>query len=460
MKFATTLVWNPRANVGQQRVSPTHSMGGPGTPATGERIAATVTLAPPGRTARLAWRDPEPMLPAPTHIRLEHVDMQVNPIACLQAAYARLAPEGSVEIRFAPEDAPEAPPPRLPRWRDYWASIAVRVGFRVSGNGNDGFLLTRTPTAPRWRLALASADDREAIAQLFQTVFGYALSPELWRWKYGDGRGNAILAYHGESLVAHYGAMYRDILFDGRRDWALQVGDVMVHPAHRAVMTKQGAFFQMTATWDEVYGPLAFGFPTRRSMQLGERLGIYADAGRVVELQWTPRPARARLMTHLVPLRTDSAAHARRADALWARMAAEFPKGAVGIRDWAWLSHRFLQHPTRRYEVLAVASRWTGAWQGILVWRDDGERLEVLDMIAPTHGLPSLVSHARRIAARRGRRDVYFWLSEAGQARLPETGATVHDTGISIPTDCWTGSPSSAALVGRWWLTGGDSDFR
>jgi hypothetical protein len=386
---------------------------------------------------------------------LANLTPEANSLACLQTALDALAPDGIVLLSFAAVENE-----RLPKWRSYWISIARRLGLILQLNDEELMCLVRSEREPRWRIRLAAQQDMPQIQSLFRTVFNQELSQATWSWKYAGGRGNAILAYRDGELVAHYGAIYRDILLDGQPNWALQVVDVMVHPEHRAVMTKQGAFFLMTATWDEVYGPLAFGFPTMRSMQLGQRLGIYADAGAIVELRWPPGSKRPHLSTHLVEVNLRDPVHRKKIDALWKSMLVNMTDRAIGDRGADWLAYRFAEHPSRRYEILAVSNRLGGAWDGVIVWRESEGRIEVLDVVGPVRKLSALFRQAQRVCALRGLQQVYFWIAEASADRICSEEATRHETTMRIPTDCWTGAPQARRLIDHWWLTGGDTDFR
>ncbi|CDW92747.1 MULTISPECIES: GNAT family N-acetyltransferase [unclassified Thiomonas] len=408
-----------------------------------------------GRNARLGWRLPDKDLAPVPAVWLANLTPAVNILACLQSALAALAPGGIVLLSFAAVERA-----RLPKWRSYWVSIAQRLGLQLQHDGGGHICLVRADRVPRWEIRLADQRDMPQIQSLFSAVFGHELSESVWAWKYAQGRGHAILAYQDGHLVAHYGAIYRDIFLEGERNWALQVVDVMVHPGHRAVMTKQGAFFLMTTTWDEVYGPLAFGFPTARSMQLGQRLGIYADAGAIVEVRWPPGSKRPFLTTHLVPVDLRDSVHRAKVDALWQVMREDLSGRVVGLRGADWLAHRFAEHPSRRYEILAVSHRLSGAWEGVIVWREWDGRIEILDLVAPVQKMPVLFEQAQRVCALRGCREVYLWIAAASADMVRTKGATVHETDMRIPTDCWTGAPGAERLIDRWWLVGGDSDFR
>jgi hypothetical protein len=380
-----------------------------------------------------------------------------NILGCLQFARDRLAPGGLVVVTFGQESQS----PRLPRWREFWVSIALRLGLTVRSRGDGYVELEPGDARPRWRLALATERDWPQIGVLFEAIYQQPLDLDLWAWKYAEGRGNAVLAFKGDELVAHYGGMYRDILLRGEREWAMQVGDVMVHPAQRAVWTRQGAFFLTCSTWAEMYGPLDFGFPSGRHMRLAEKLGIYVQAGKVLESRWTPAEStRPRAGTRLQAVDADAVAIGPKIDALWSTMAADLGEAAVCVRDWQWLQRRYLRHPSFRYEVVAVRARWSGRLLGVLVVRLHPEECELLDLIGRLADIPTLIDQARRICALRGRGSLYVWISDTRAGHFQAHGAVQREIDLEIPTDGWTGSPRARELVDRWWLTAGDSDYR
>jgi hypothetical protein len=387
------------------------------------------------------------------------VDPAVNILRCLELARAALRPGGRVIVQFAPEGVP----PRLPNWRSFWATIGARVGFAPAPQAAGSVVLERDTVEHRWRLELAGERHVPDIAKLFHAIYGAELDPRLWAWKYAEGRGNAVLAYRGPELVAHYGGMARDILLRGEPDWAMQVGDVMVHPDERGVLTRKGAFFLTTTTWAEMFGPLDFGFPTGRSMRLGERLGIYVHAGKTVELRWPAAqdpsiPWTTRLSA--VSESADGTSVARDIDRQWQRMAIGLAEAVLGVRDWAWVLHRYLRHPVQRYEVVVARRRFSARGRGVLVIKRHAGEAELMDLIGEPGDMPFLIDIARRLCARWGLPAMFMWVARSHADLLRHHGAVERDIDLEIPTDGWTGSPRAMDLRDRWWLTSGDSDYR
>jgi hypothetical protein len=261
-------------------------------------------------------------------------------------------------------------------------------------------------------------------------------------------------------LIAHYGGMYREILLCGQPDWAYGGSDVMVHPKERGVMTRQGPFLLTAATTAEMYGPVAFGFPTERAMLVAERMGLYTKAGQMAQVTWTPGARGLRLRTRVRALDRTSAQDQALVDILWADMAKDFANDVVGVRNWKYLEHRYCEHPHNHYELLFVTSRLTGTPLGLLALHRLEESCELLDVVGPLANLPLLIDQARRVTARWNLKHLYCWITANQAAKFVDCGGTQEPLNMFIPTSCWTDDPRVDMLKDRWWLMSGDTDFR
>ncbi|AGA33568.1 hypothetical protein TVNIR_1907 [Thioalkalivibrio nitratireducens DSM 14787] len=363
-------------------------------------------------------------------------------------------------------------------------SLASRAGFRLEGQcavqlpwagpaGERGaaaagelLVLAREQAAGRWRVTYQEPELLPEVQALFQRVFGHPMSEALWHWKYGQGRGQGALTLRDGRVVAHYGGLTREVRFLGRREWAGQVADVMVEAGDRGVLTRQGAFFRAAASVPETcsgYGSkhlIGFGFPNRRHFTLAERLGLYAEVGRMVEPRW-PAAAATNGRWRLADLAELPAGRAARAvERLWAAMARDLQEAIVGVRDYAWLRYRYLQHPEYRYRVFGVRRRWRPGWRGVIVLREHAQRVELMDLVGSLGSLPELVAAARDWAAAAGYPEVFAWITSTHAASLGLDDATVTDPDVVVPTSIRTPGPAPAELNGRWWLMSGDTDFR
>ncbi len=400
-------------------------------------------------------------------------------LSCLALAFGFLPPKGSLVLCLDALDAEVMVDGTAPLTVGLaqLTSLAGRCGFEpatdpgyaaAANSGAStcrGMVFERARQVPRWRLTHVAAGDFEAFSILFLSAFGHAISLPLWRWKYAKGRGCAVGAWRGKDLIAHYGGSLRTVLAFGLPVQALQVCDAMVDPRERGVMTKTGAMFQVTAAFLECYQglahiPLAFGFPNWRAMRLGERLGFYAEVGALCELRWPAMGKLPRLSTRLRYLDPQSVADRRATGELWSAMARDLEDGLVGVRDWTFLRHRYLEHPDHRYELVLVTSRFTLAPLGLLVLRQEAAAIALTDLVAPLKNIPLLLVQARRLAGLWGRTSLYCWITRQHAFRFVTKDMAERDIQVSIPTNTWVPQPfTPEQLHDRWWLTLGDTDF-
>ncbi|MFZ2171184.1 MAG: GNAT family N-acetyltransferase, partial [Methylococcaceae bacterium] len=195
----------------------------------------------------------------------------------------------------------------------------------------------------------AYLSDETGLLELFLLAFGHEMPPELWRWKYQGLSTLGTLVRHEGRPVAFYGGMPRAIHLFGSPTTAVQIGDVMVHPQQRGILTRKGPFFQTATSFLEHFVgpdkafPIAFGFPSERAYRLAARLGLYEKAGELMRVSWPALQARP---SYKVCIRSLSHGQIAAADRLWRFMAKSLPDQVVGVRDGAYLQRRYLQHPT------------------------------------------------------------------------------------------------------------------
>ncbi len=402
-----------------------------------------------------------------------------QPLNCVTRAYSQLNPgdclwscldAGDVPGGTAQQDHPGIAEGLLIQLlgRCGFEAMASQAGCdHVPSGPSDRapLLFQRAPHEPRWRLGHLGERDFDAFSVLFTTVFDQPMGLGLWRWKYAEGRGCNIAAWREGRLIAHYGGNLRQVLALGRPVLAVQVCDAMVDPRERAVMTKTGAMFQVTAAFLELYQglagiPLSFGFPNRRAMRLGERLGHYAEVGALRELRWSPLGLRPRLSHNLRYLDPQQASDRNAIDKLWVAMAGDLEAGVLGVRDWDYLRHRYMEHPVFNYELVLVRSRITSTPLGLLVLRKEADAVALMDLVAPLKNIPPLLVQARRLAALWGKSSLYGWMTRQHLCRFQTRDMQVRDIQVSIPTNIWVPQPfTPEQLHDRWWLTLGDTDF-
>lgn len=351
---------------------------------------------------------------------------------------------------------------------EYFTKMVGRYGFSPLTQpvlaGTSGIFGFVKRGGLRWRLGVVREQDMPSVLGLFCKVFGHDMTPALWHWKYGEGRGCGTMARRGDVLVAHYGGIARRILFFGEPELTFQISDVMVDTEERAVLTKSGPFFLTAAAFPEVYraSPLSgFGFPSQRPMRVAERTGLYTEVGRMVEIRWAPSPDRPRFGSCVRQLPARFGPSERDLiDGLWGGMRNDLKDAIVGVRDAQYIQHRYLDHPHHHYDILMVTNRWTREPYGVIVLRRHVGKCEMLDMIAPLKNVPSLVNQARRMSSRWGMTELYCWITHQHTPLFTRTGGNVHPLDICIPASSWVAGPPIEFIKDKWWLMAGDTDFR
>lgn len=431
----------------------------------------------PGEGSRLATWQPGERCDA---VVLQQCTRELGALALFSAVDRLLTAEGPTTLLIqddfvlarAPGDEPG------PHALDTFLALASRMGWTLVHQeelGRDGvrgrYLLRLERAAPPAdRLHPVGAAESAAMRTLFAQVFGHEMSPALWHWKYGDGRGFAVGLSRAGRLVAHYGGSTRQVLWASRPALACQVCDVMVAPEANAALVRKGPMYQISATFLETelgWGHrhvLAYGFPSDRHHALARRLGLYDGVDSVVRASW-PAAAAAPPQLRSQALQdadlTPRGRHAATVQRLWSAMATAFAGQVIGVRDAAWLRQRYLAHPAVHYDVLLLRRRWTRRPVGIVVLRVQQQHLEVMDLVAPPSAWPELVAMARARAAAAGLARVDLWITQSQLHHVAGIDAPAFSAiplNITVPANVHTPGPVDE-VRDRWLLLAGDADF-
>lgn len=320
---------------------------------------------------------------------------------------------------------------------------------------------------PSDRWVVREADlvaDFESIKRLFQDTFNQPLHEEVWRWKYKYASSPGYLVLEEKEVVGFCGGAPRRGMVKGQQTSLAQLGDVMVDRRQRGVLTKTGPFYR------SVYGFLAdkigqgrefsygFGFPNRRHLRVGERQNLYVATDRILEAQWP-----AKISDFVMTAWQGEVAQGGEIDRLWCEMKPYLSDYLVGIRDQEWIRFRFLEKPMDHYQIWFVAHSSTpNSYIGLIVLKDhpDAGHMELLDFIGTPKNCKLLLSAAQQQAQNRGRQRVQAWLSGNVYGWLETTDAQVEPTEVFVPGNALDNPEHLAESKGKWWLMGGDSDFR
>ncbi|MDD3523112.1 MAG: GNAT family N-acetyltransferase [Candidatus Cloacimonetes bacterium] len=384
---------------------------------------------------------------------LDHIQDSANPLQIMAQLCRNLPPGSPIAWRCAPNAQSGTP-----HWLDFWLRFAKRLGCTVEAYSTVGALV-RTPTqTTAWSLDIASEVLVKPIQELFLHVFGGELGYEHYQWKYGSNAGG-VVALIEDKVIAHCGALMRQVFIRGVPHSVAQLVDVMVHPNYRGILRKQGVFFEITASAIEIFGPLAFGFPNTRHLILGQKHGFYKPVDPLIELQWHVKKSSLRGIDRLVEIDFSNKDHCKKINQLWLNMADDLKNNTVGIRDLNWIRYRYLQHPVYQHLFFAVTCRWTGRWKGIVIGREEKKSLLILDWIGRMKMLPAMATAAVHIAKKQNLTYCSTWVTENFASCFERSLPIRHNPEITVPTIIWCQDGRENSLK-NWWISPGDSDFR
>ena len=319
---------------------------------------------------------------------------------------------------------------------------------------------TRILGEERWQIEFLPDTRSAEMVPLFQRVFGIPLDPAFREWKYGQGRGRVVAAWNrAGALVAHYGGLVRTVSFFGTPVETCQVGDVMVDPAERGVLTRKGVFFRMTQVFYESQGrqarQAAFGFPNQRAFRVGKRLGFYDSAGKMYLRTWHVPPQNSRPAMRDLWAVADWSGIAQE---LWQKMAAECSHLVLVQRDAEYLDYRYRQRPKGNYGVYLMGS--VEQAQAIIVVKPRGDVLDWMDYVGTRAGIEGALAGVKGLAARAGLKQVQAWLTEPMLDAFFDKTAETQETDVEVAQwDCDESRGEAELTRGRWWAMYGDTDF-
>jgi len=323
--------------------------------------------------------------------------------------------------------------------------------------------------------------DLRSFEALFELCFEHAPTPELWDYKFGADRGFSLGLYKRTSnstdlndlsnptdanLVAHYGGIKRDILFEGSPHVALQIGDVMVNTSVINSLTRKGPFFQIaTAFLEERIGfgkeaLLGFGFPNHAHMKIATLLGLYREVDQIKELVYPATALYPSFWLKCTEINDqNSPTFVTTLNKLWDGMRKDLTSAILGIRDANYLLRRYFQRPCKKYRLLLLTNRFTREAKGLMVFNIDPSRFELIDLLCPLSNRNALIQWAKFEASKHVSQTLLFRITQTYAYLFIMQGAQLRDLDISVPANIWTPGPDIEQLKNRWWLTSGDMDF-
>jgi len=128
--------------------------------------------------------------------------------------------------------------------------------------------------------------DKKNLISFLTKTFKTPYSQEMWEWKYEKhGLGTyAVVAEYKNSLIGHYGALPREVIFKNEEGLSGLICDVAVAPHFRGLLRKRGVFWNLVNSFKDFFMgeknkvfKMCFGFPMPRARKVALRLGLYED---------------------------------------------------------------------------------------------------------------------------------------------------------------------------------------
>jgi len=320
-----------------------------------------------------------------------------------------------------------------------------------------------------------SAGEAPALIALHNQVFGSSVDGAWFDWKYGAGTGGGLGMglWHDGQMIAFCGGVPRQFCLGSQLQMGtayLQIGDVMVRPDWRAVLTRRGVFYTVSqAFYDAQIGANAaytagFGFPSARHLKLAEKLGLLRGTGEMVELIWSSAaftPSDTSLWRwRLQPITPGQDGFESTLSTCWARMRQSLPNALLGERTPAYVRWRFGSRPNTHCEFWALKRPWPSRPVGLLVVSQPvaGQPCRWLDWIGPAQGLALAGRMAWRRVQRAGVQQMSTWASSEVATLLGPQAHSQHTVApIGVPTRSLL--PSAGSFAIPWWFMAGDTDF-
>jgi len=223
----------------------------------------------------------------------------------------------------------------------------------------------------------ATAGDEARLVDLFASVYGRSIDVSHWRWKLAHPQAtvpNVWLVMSGERPVFQYAGIPTTLRIDGAAVTGMVSVDTMTAPdfRRRGLLTRVAT--QVYAQWGDAGMAFVMGLPNEKWGSRTSAVGLRP----LFPFRWLARPLRPEaLLAHRLsipwlrrlsfvsalwswatslPGRPDASVQVRPVDRagvefddLWERCKDDARFGVV--RDRRWVQWRFLDCPSRRYEV-------------------------------------------------------------------------------------------------------------
>lgn len=301
--------------------------------------------------------------------------------------------------------------------------------------------------------------DAYPIRGLFEEVFKTPISKELLDWKYAGGRGyNIVFLDSDNTITGHAGAIFRDVINRGEKIKAPQMADLMVSSKRQSgLSTKTSPFYQICdkyisiLTTEQNKNGLTFGFPSKRAMSAGKKMGLFVSVELIYELRFGKMTKKIGSPS-AIPIKTGDMRGV--VDRFWEYMRRDFCEEILGSRDFEYINYRYLQRPEISYGYYAIRSGWLKRLIGFVVIREFEDALEIMDIVCEKKRMRECIIALQSVSA--NDKNLRVWLVERYAKKFEKYASAVVKTEFEI-----LANPIGADRIrNSWWLTSGDTEYR
>ena len=322
--------------------------------------------------------------------------------------------------------------------------------------------------AQSFRLADTSRHNETEILTLFSEVFGESLDTDWLTWKHGTqtrGEPKSVGLWDAQgSLVAHYSGVPRQLYWESTAINAVQIGDVMVAPRVRGILSRRGPFFQVCKRFfDNWVGAektfqIAFGFPNKRHIVLGEKLDLYFSACDINHLTWQANTKKLPPSWRWEELQGNDKALDKRVNSLWRKMLRSCAGYVIGERDASYLRWRFIARPDKQYRIFCLKKFWLLP-AALVITTQSEEAFELIDMIGDPANFPVAISAVLNEASAHSTKKMQAWASPLVTTLIGKDAESNY-SGATVAIAKHSSINKNKIDNAHWWWMGGDTDFR
>lgn len=315
--------------------------------------------------------------------------------------------------------------------------------------------------------------DEQAVLRLMRAS-GYAPDERSWRWMnrgcpQGETFVELAVAEDGE-VVGHYSVWPKQVRLNGVPTRVGMAIHAVVHPEHRGLSVLQGLLQRVLLRCREEGLPFLYAFPNDRVWLVYLKFFQWQPAGEITAWElpldrWNEAAAESAARWVLRDPPVFEEAHGRIHQAMLE--SDPFANKLSAVKDRAWLTWRYAEHPHVNYQLLEARSP-AGELAGYLVlkrYEKAGVRYgHLIDFgIDPSRGdcFPGLARTALQEFRDQGVQVASCWASDSlpmtavlERLGFRQSGFTTH-MGIR---QIEPGKPEEAFMLNRWHVAMGDSD--